>query len=327
MRFVIYGAGGIGSVVGGRMFEHGHDVVLIARPAHVAAIRADGLRIESAVGTATVPVPVVEHPEELTFSGDDVVLLATKSQGTLEAVQTLAALAPASTPVASLQNGVANEPVALRWFPNVYGICVMCPTGYLEPGIVQAFATPTSGILDLGRYPDGVDDVAVAIAAALDGSTFSSHAIPDIMRWKHTKLLMNLGNALAAVAAPGDWVGEVWQQARDEGEACFRAAGIDYASADEDRERRGDLTRPRDIPGRERGGGSSWQSLARGTGNIESDYLNGEIALLGRIHGVPTPVNALLQRLATEAAARRDPPGQLTEAEYRRRLAAAGEGG
>jgi 2-dehydropantoate 2-reductase len=250
-----------------------------------------------------------------------------KSQGTLEAVRTLAALAPASTPVVSLQNGVANEPMALRWFPNVYGVCVMCPTGYLEPGIVQAFASPTSGILDLGRYPEGVDDVAVAVAAALDGSTFSSHAIPDIMRWKHTKLLMNLGNALAAVAAPGDWVGEVWAQARDEGEACFRAAGIDSVSSEEDRERRGDLTRPRDIPGRERGGGSSWQSLARGTGNIESDYLNGEIALLGRLHGVPTPVNTLLQRLATEAAARRDPPGQLTEVEYRRRLAAAGEGG
>ena len=327
MRFVIYGAGGIGSVAGGRMFEHGHDVVLIARPAHAAAIRADGLRIESADGTATVPVPVVEHPAELTFTDDDVVLLAMKSQGTLEAVQTLAALAPASTPVVSLQNGVANEPMALRWFPDVYGVCVMCPTGYLEPGVVQAFASPTSGILDLGRYPEGVDDLAVAVAAALDGSTFSSHAIPDIMRWKHTKLLMNLGNALAAVAAPGDWVGEAWTQARDEGEACFRAAGIDYVPSEEDRERRGDLTRPRDIPGRERGGGSSWQSLARGTGNIESDYLNGEIALLGRLHGVPTPVNTLLQRLATEAAARRDPPGQLTEVEYRRRLAAAGEGG
>jgi 2-dehydropantoate 2-reductase len=219
VRFVIYGAGGIGSVAGGRLFEHGHDVVLIARPAHAAAIRADGLRIESADGTATLPVPVVEHPDELTFTGDDAVLLAMKSQGTLEAVETLAALAPPATPVVSLQNGVANEPLLLRWFPNVYGVCVMCPTGYLEPGIVQAFASPTSGILDLGRYPQGVDDVAVAIAAALDSSTFSSNAVPDIMRWKHTKLLMNLGNALAAVAAPGDWVGEVWQQARVEGEA------------------------------------------------------------------------------------------------------------
>ena len=46
-----------------------------------------------------------------------------------------------------------------------------------------------------------------------------------------------------------------------------------------------------DIGGRRRGGGSSWQSLARGTGTIETDYLNGEIVLLGRLHGVPTPVN------------------------------------
>ena len=327
MRFVIYGAGGIGSVVGGRLFEHGHDVVLVARTAHAAAIRADGLRIESADGTVTVAVPVVEHPAELTLTGDDVVLLAMKSQGTLDAVQTLAALAPVSTPVVSLQNGVANERLALRWFPNVYGFCVMCPTGYLEPGIVQAFASPTSGVLDVGRYPIGVDDVAVATAAALDNSTFSSRAIPDIMRWKHTKLLMNLGNALQAVGAPGEWMGEVWQQARAEGETCFRAAGIDYASTEEDRERRGDLTRQRDVPGRDRGGGSTWQSLARGTGNIESDYLNGEIVLLGRLHGVPTPVNAVLQRLATEAAARRDPPGQVSEVEYRWRLAAAGEGG
>ena len=142
MRFIVYGAGGIGGTIGARLHQHGHDVVLIARPAHAAAIRADGLRIESADGTATVPVPVVEHPGELTLTGDDVLLLAMKSQGTLEAVQTLAALAPASTPVVSLQNGVANEPMALRWFPNVYGVCVMCPTNHLEPGVVQAYSHP-----------------------------------------------------------------------------------------------------------------------------------------------------------------------------------------
>ena len=50
-------------------------------------------------------------------------------------------------------------------------------------------------------------------------------------------------------------------------------------------------------------GGSSWQSLARGTGSIEAEFLNGEIVLLGGLHGVPTPVNALLQRLALQAAA------------------------
>ena len=82
----------------------------------------------------------------------------------------------------------------------------------------------------------------------------------------------------------------------------LRAAEIELASQNEDAERRGDRLQQRPISGAERGGGSSWQSLRRGTGSIESDYLNGEIVLLGRLHGVPTPVNALLQREANEAA-------------------------
>jgi 2-dehydropantoate 2-reductase len=65
------------------------------------------------------------------------------------------------------------------------------------------------------------------------------------------------------------------------------------------------------VPGVSYGGGSSWQSLTRGTGSIEADYLNGEIALLGREHGIPTPVNETLQRLANRAAADRRPPGSL----------------
>jgi 2-dehydropantoate 2-reductase len=62
-------------------------------------------------------------------------------------------------------------------------------------------------------------------------------------------------------------------------------------------------------------GGSSWQSLARGTGSVEADYLNGEIVLLGRQYGVPTPVNETLQRLANTAARERRSPGSMTVAE------------
>jgi 2-dehydropantoate 2-reductase len=58
-------------------------------------------------------------------------------------------------------------------------------------------------------------------------------------------------------------------------------------------------------------GGSSWQSLARGAGSIEAEYLNGEIALLGGLHGVPTPVNELLERLALQAASKGTPPGSM----------------
>ena len=70
------------------------------------------------------------------------------------------------------------------------------------------------------------------------------------------------------------------------------------------------LVEYRSLHGANRGGGSSWQSLARGTGDIESDYLNGEIVLIGRLHGVPTPVNELLQRRAMAAALTHEPPGQ-----------------
>ena len=60
-----------------------------------------------------------------------------------------------------------------------------------------------------------------------------------------------------------------------------------------------------------RSGASSWQSLARGTGSIETDYLNGEIVMLGRIHGVPTPANALLQQVANRLAGEGAPPASV----------------
>jgi 2-dehydropantoate 2-reductase len=81
-------------------------------------------------------------------------------------------------------------------------------------------------------------------------------------------------------------------------------------TVEEDKDRRGNLLDGRPIEGVTRNGGSSWQSLARGAGSIETDYLTGEIVLLSRLHGVPTPASALVQRLANEAAASGERPGQ-----------------
>ena len=81
------------------------------------------------------------------------------------------------------------------------------------------------------------------------------------------------------------------------------------ASSEEDRARRADNLQLSPTESGEWRGGSSWQSLARGAGSIEAEFLNGEIVLLGRLHGVATPVNALLQRLAVRAAAEGAPPG------------------
>ena len=309
MRFVVYGAGAVGGVIGGRLFESGHEVVLIARGEHAEAIRAGGLLLESPDATTTLPVDVVDHPSAVTWRPDDVVLLTVKSQDTAAALSDLSGCAPGTVAVACVQNGVANEPQALRAFAHVYGVCVMCPAGHLRPGAVSAYSAPLTGILDIGRYPSGTDDVAVGIAAALASATFLSEPIGDVRRWKYRKLVTNLGNAVEAVCGPSARRGPLGDLLRTEAEAVLDAAGIDVASEAEDATRRGHHIRVRPVGGLDRPGGSSWQSLRRSTGAVETDYLNGEIVMLGRLHGMPTPANALLQRLANEMARRRRPPG------------------
>ena len=96
----------------------------------------------------------------------------------------------------------------------------------------------------------------------------------------------------------------------------LRAAGIDFASNEEDAALRGDTLRIRPIGTERRGGGSSWQSLERRTGRVESDYLNGEIVALARLHGVPAPVNEALARLCTEMARERAAPGSRSADEF-----------
>ena len=309
MRFVVYGAGAIGGVLGGRLVEHGHDVVLIARGAHLAAIKASGLTLESPDDRVTLEVEAVAAPDEVSFRPDDVVVLSMKGQDTLAALDALAATAPSSTPIVCAQNGVENERAALRRFEHVYGMCVMCPATHLDPGIVQASSSPVTGIMDLGPWPSGSDDIAVAIAAALASSTYASEPREDIARWKWGKLLMNLGNAVEAVYHRDARARELAAAARREGIECLQAAGVAFVDTDEDAARRGELLTPKPIGDRARSGGSTWQSLTRSAGVVETDYLTGEIVLLGRLTGFPTPVNAFLQDVANSAARSHAVPG------------------
>lgn len=199
MRYIIYGAGAVGGVIGGRLFQAGRDVVLIARGAHLDAIRANGLTLESPDARDTLAIPAVAAPGELTLGANDVVVLAMKSQDTPGALSALEAAGGAECALLIAQNGVENERAALRRFARVYTTTVMLPSTHLEPGVVQANSAPMSGILDVGRYPSGADAVAEAICADLAASTFSSHPEPDVMAWKYQKLLLNLGNAIQAI--------------------------------------------------------------------------------------------------------------------------------
>jgi 2-dehydropantoate 2-reductase len=316
VRFVVYGAGAIGGALGALLSGAGHDVVLIARGRHLDAIRRDGLCLQTPVEERVYPLPAAADPAEVDWRPGDVVLLAMKSMDTEEALRALAAHADPDTPVVCVQNGVANEHAALRMFANVYGVCVMFPATHLTPGMVVASSAPIPGILDIGRYPHGTDETARRVAEAFRAAKFECEPQPDIMRWKYAKLLTNLGNAVEAVCGPASQATEAVSRVRAEGEAVLRAAGIGYVSTDEDLARRGNAIQVRPVNGLTRGGGSSWQSLARGTGSIEADYLNGEIVLLGRVHNVPTPVNEHARRLANRYAREGIAPGTLSPEDF-----------
>jgi 2-dehydropantoate 2-reductase len=312
MRFVVLGAGAIGGVVGGRLAQHGQDVVLIARGAHYEAIRDNGLHIESPDEAATLRVPVVDGPSSISWRTDDVLLLATKTQDTEPALDSLAPVAPRTLPILCAQNSVANERIAAQRFDNVYGVFVWCPADYLTPGNVRVWCAPKSGILHVGCYPSGSNALTESVTAAFRDATFYAQAKPDIMRWKYRKLLSNLGNAVDALCGTAARGSGIAQRARREGVACLEAAGIPFIADDEeDAARLEREVHPRLIAGYERRGGSSWQSLERRLGTIETDYLNGEIVRLGQEHGVPTPVNALLQYLSQRVALERRPPGSV----------------
>jgi 2-dehydropantoate 2-reductase len=308
---VILGAGAIGGVIGGRLAQHGRDVLLIARGAHYAAIRDHGLKLASPDEAVEIDLPVIDDPTRVKWTGDDVLLIATKTQDTEAALDGLRT-APPELPILCAQNGVANERMAAERFNEVYGIFVWCPADYLVPGQVQVWSSPTSGLLHVGRYPSGSDTRGEAVAEAFRASSFIAEAKTDIMRWKYRKLLSNLGNAVDALCGRSARASGLYERARAEGVACLAAAGISFVADDEqDAKTLESQVQARTIGGQHRRGGSSWQSLERKLGSIETDYLNGEIVELGKRHGVPTPLNAVLQRLSQEAARDQRAPGSI----------------
>ncbi|MEV0582852.1 2-dehydropantoate 2-reductase N-terminal domain-containing protein [Nonomuraea sp. NPDC050310] len=308
MRYIIIGAGAVGGTIGGRLFQAGKNVLLVARGAHLSALRETGLRLMTPESDELLPIPATDRPVDPREG--DVLVVATKSQDTLAALDAW----PRDLPVFCAQNGVANEEMVLRRFPRVYGVCVWLPAAHLEPGLVASYGWPHSGLLQLGRYPQGVDELAEQVSADLTKSGFVAPAGPDVMRFKYGKLLSNLGNAVEALCGHDESIAGLAAQARAEGEEVLRAAGIAFPSREEEAEIRGDRVDLRPIEGLARGGGSSWQSLARGTGSIEADYLNGEIVLLARRLGIAAPVNEVLQREANRAARERLRPGSMSVA-------------
>ncbi|WP_448061342.1 ketopantoate reductase family protein [Cellulomonas hominis] len=345
MRYVIIGAGAVGGTIGGLLAAQGRDVALVARGAHLAALRSTGLEVTTATATRTVHPPAVAGPDEVTLTPDDVLVLAVKSQDTAGALAdwsvrpvTGGGTAGERLLLVCAQNGVDNERSALRWFARVAGMCVWLPATFLEPGRVSAPGAPVTGILTLGTVPvvtgvagpagpagatrptgpTAVDPQLATFAADLEAAGFRAPVVPDVMPWKYAKLLSNLANAVEALcgSTAGDDARALIAESVAEARRVLDAAGVTVLDEPTESAARAGFHLA-EVPGAPRGGGSTWQSLVRGTGSIEAAYLNGEIVLLGRLHGVPTPVSSTLQRLAGRAAAEGTGPGTWSAADVR----------
>ena len=261
MRFIVYGVGAIGGTLAARLALSGAEVAGIARGSQLEALRADGLVLRTPAGDHRARFPVAETPLALGLRPDDVIFLAMKSQDTAAALAQLREAGANEQTIVCAQNGVDNERAALRLFPNVCAMLIVLPATFLEPGQVAAFGMPHAGLFDLGRYPSGSDATVEAIVAALNTAGFAAFAEPDPMRSKYGKLLMNLGNVLDAAVGKAAETSDVLARARAEGKAVLRAAGIAYADVGPGDERRDRLMREQPIPGVDRIGSSSAQSL------------------------------------------------------------------
>lgn len=323
MRIIVYGVGAVGGTVAAALSLSGREVVGIARGAQLEAIRTGGLRLLSPAANRLARFRCVSDPLDLDLVREDMVLLAMKSQDTLPALNRLQAAGLDEQPVFCLQNGVTNERQALRRFPNVHCATVMIPSLYRIPGEVAAFCAPKLGFLDFGRYPSGSDEADHALAEALEAAGIESSVSSDAMAGKFGKLLMNLENVIQAALEEPEVPPELAKLVRAEGARALEAAGIGWSDImDGDPDRR-ELIRQEAVEGVENVGWSTRQSLLRGATSVETDYLNGEIVLLGRMHGVPTPLNAALTRLGRKLAAEGAGPGRMSRAELEQLLVEA----
>jgi 2-dehydropantoate 2-reductase len=330
MRFIIHGAGAVGSLTGGLLAESGAEVILIGREAHCSAINQRGLRIRSRAGDRVVKnLVAVNHPHEIAPRDGDIVLLTVKTQQTAHSVQLLREAFPENTPIVCMQNGVRNEEMAAGRFLHVYGGMAGVSATLLSAGVI---AHTRGHLLSIGNYPLGCDEVGLEIAGQLEKAGFRVTTHESIMAVKWSKLILNLNNATFAIIDSHLQLGllspaisNFMADVQEEGLHVLDVAGIslndsnnpydlkkhlaELRSVVEDAER---IRQEASSPVEFRTYPSTWVDLKQKRGDTEVGYFNGEIILLGEKYHVPTPFNSTLFNTVERMTAEGREPGLYT---------------
>ncbi|MFY9609079.1 MAG: ketopantoate reductase family protein [Blastocatellia bacterium] len=341
-RYVIFGAGAVGSTVGGLLARAGSRVVCVARPARVAAL-SKGIVLKLDGREIVVKVESGSHIRDLKPDSSDIVVITTKSQMTESVIGELAVVYNKELRVVCLQNGTRNEEIARRTFENVYAGLVFFSAVQLEP---TSISLPQGLTVAVGCYPKGVDNTARELCDDLTRAGFDTLASGYVMSMKWGKLVANLNNATHAIT--GYWLERgmadremrrLMLEVREEGLRVLDAAGIEVEppagepspiriremteklrlSPDPQRSRA-------DVPEEHRTYASMWQDLVLNRRTSEVDFLNGEIVRLGRKLGIPTPYNAALLEIVNRMFDGNLKPGIHTPAELRAQIRSSAAG-
>jgi 2-dehydropantoate 2-reductase len=334
-RYVIVGAGAIGGTVGGVLTRANVPTVLVARGRHAETLAATGLMLRTPDGIFHTSVTAVSEAEQLRLTPDDVLVFATKTQQLDVALQQWAdqpvhgpdgivGTAGDVLPALTALNGVVAEEKALRYFRRVFGICVWLPAVHLEAGEVIVRSWPTVGQFHIGRWPADLSDddgLLRALNTTWTAAGIRVNVVDDVAPWKYNKLISNLGNAVGALASEGANLSRIVQVLRAEAEHVLRHAGIEFVSFEVSTAARVDGPTPRPVPGADTGASNStWQSLSRNTGDVETDFFNGEIVRIAHRHGIDAPVNAAMARAARAAVRNGSGPGRYSAEELTEQL-------
>ncbi|GAB3420503.1 2-dehydropantoate 2-reductase [Haloparvum alkalitolerans] len=231
MEILVFGAGSLGSLVGG-LLARAHDVTLVGRDPHMRRVREDGLRVEGAVEAHT-------HPRALTDGTDraaDLAVVTTKAYDTDAAARALAT--GEYDAVLSLQNGLTEERLVAGLDAFVLAGTATYGARLREPGRVECTGV---GEVLIGSLSDGADRTARRTAEAFADAAIDARAVGDMPRRRFEKLAVNAGiNAPTALAdldngalvdGPGRSVAaeaarEVARVARAEGVALSEADAV-----------------------------------------------------------------------------------------------------
>lgn len=288
MHIAVMGAGAVGCYYGGLLARAGHTVTLIARPSHVQAIAAHGLRLQTA--TSDEHIALNANSDVAALKDAELVLFCVKSSDTESAGAQMKAYLRKDATVLSLQNGVDNaQRLQAVLGQDVIATVVYVATAMAGPGHVQHFGR---GDLVLGQHARS-EQLAQLLSEAGIPSTVSNNVQGAL--W--TKLIINCTyNAASAITQrpygelvqqPGMW--QLMRSAHDECIAVAHAAGVR-------------LDAPlwpmiENIARTMQGQYSSTAQDLQKNKATEIDHLNGFIVRQGQQLGVSTPVNAALQTL------------------------------